>query len=849
MRQKSRLMKNIINFYIVLLINAIYYECCAQDIKQYNVIQHRSVNQEFILPNSDINPIEDIENIQETNPSIQPVKKKMSAKPDERPLWKLLQAEKYDELQTEINKFIKKYKAWLPPIEISSILRDKEGEKLLKKAEKENDWYLIIDYSTKYPNLFLKNRVDNLWLLAEAYSNIKNEDKAIALYKDILSANDNAEIILATVYKAKETISSNRFYGLLVDLINQGYGINILNTLKTIKYNIDVENFLQASNEKKWIEAINLANKIQKDILDKKDVDIALMLAWIYYNQHEYKHALRWFELIISWQKNNEEAYRGAAFAAIGLKQLDLALKLLEHTNLADNKNASIQQEILYQIAQKAFNEGRYEDVIKTLQPIQVEQRAKLLLGWTLYRLNQNDRAIKIFDDIYRSDLNNEDAAKGLALGLVNRDDWESLRYFQQIAYDDKVQSIFTKALGEGYFLNRLYYAAIAETLELTTQPYEKLNGLLSPALSAGYLIRSKSGESGTSRLTIERLNLFSSIFWTEKNHEIGFTLSDLNLRSGKLSSKTLFGCPNVYSTEDLFFSPHVNYVGLWEPVVSYRHEDWITISGELGVTPLGGPLSSRPIGLMEATAKGRNIEFSFDLHARPLRESVLSYVGLKDPYSGKKWGRVSGYGMDYNFYHRLFDPLAVTISSTLEFLDGTNTKDNLHFALSMGLPVDLGIENFSYFTIGPSVQYEAYQHNANHFTFGYGGYFSPQSMLTAGLASQFFTKELERFLLKGNFNIGLQLKREEAEAFSIGCKTDMDEVYNSTSTSGLATSLEMLAAYKITNNWIGSAAFMIRNAISYDDIAIMVNLTYSFDGRNGLIQRDLKEHWWQKLF
>lgn len=841
-------MKNIIIFCIVLLTNVICCESFAQDIKQYNVLQYKSIKQNSIIPNQDINPIEEKEDIKENIPVIYS-KKTISSKPDERPLWKLLKAERYDELQNKISKLKNNYKTWHPPISMISILKYKENERLLKKAEEENNWYSIIDFSINYPDLFSKNRVDNLWLLAKAYSNIKNENRAIAIYREILRSNDNADIVLATVYKAKETINSNRFYELLADLINQEYDIHILNTLKTIKYNIDVEKLLRTNNEKKWLDAIDIANKIQNDILDKKDIDIALMLAWIYYNQHKYEYALKWFELVISWQKNNEEAYRGASLAAIELGKFNLALKLAENINLADNKNALIQQEILYRIAQNAFNDGRYEDVIKILQPIQAEQRAKLLMGWTLYRINQDDMAIKTFNDVYRSDFNNEDAAKGLALGLVSRYDWQSLRNLQQNTYNDKVKSVFTKALGEGYFLNRLYYAASAETLDLAPPLYEKLDGLFSSALSSGYLIRSKSGESGTSRLTIERLNLVSYDFWVRKDHGIELTLSELNLRSGNLSSKTLFGCPAASLEEKLSFSSHANHVGLWEPNIAYRHEDWITISGEFGTTPLGGPLSPRPIGLLKATAKDRDIDFSLDLHARPVRESVLSYVGSKDPYSGKKWGRVIGYGMDGNFYRKFFDPFALTVSSTLEFLDGTNTKDNLYFALSSGVPVDLHIENFTYFTIGPFIQYETYQHNANHFTFGYGGYFSPQSMLTAGLSSQFLSRELERFLLQGNLNIGLQFKREDAEAFFSGCKTDMDGSYNSTATSGLATSFELLASYKFTDHLIGSAAFMLRNAPAYDDIAAMVNLTYSFDKREGLIQRDLKEHWWQKLF
>ncbi|MGB9711995.1 MAG: hypothetical protein ACP5J5_02485 [Dissulfurimicrobium sp.] len=34
----------------------------------------------------------------------------------------------------------------------------------------------------------------------------------------------------------------------------------------------------------------------------------------------------------------------------------------------------------------------------------------------------------------------------------------------------------------------------------------------------------------------------------------------------------------------------------LWEPRLSYTHEDWMTFHGGVGLTPTRGPLSPQPI-------------------------------------------------------------------------------------------------------------------------------------------------------------------------------------------------------------------------------------------------------------
>lgn len=66
--------------------------------------------------------------------------------------------------------------------------------------------------------------------------------------------------------------------------------------------------------------------------------------------------------------------------------------------------------------------------------------------------------------------------------------------------------------------------------------------------------------------------------------------------------------------------------------------------------------------------------------------------------------------------------------------LGGRDVADNHRYQFSGSLAYDLRPEGFDYLRVGPLLQYSAYQRNLRHFTYGHGGYCSPQRNLQWGL-------------------------------------------------------------------------------------------------------------------
>src|SRR3569623_335229 len=76
------------------------------------------------------------------------------------------------------------------------------------------------------------------------------------------------------------------------------------------------------------------------------------------------------------------------------------------------------------------------------------------------------------------------------------------------------------------------------------------------------------------------------------------------------------------------------------EPLLSVVREGRFTPGASIGTTPLRGPVDARGVGQLGATWYGARASATLEWSARPVRESILSYVGAVDPYTGTAWGR-----------------------------------------------------------------------------------------------------------------------------------------------------------------------------------------------------------------
>jgi cellulose synthase operon protein C len=154
--------------------------------------------------------------------------------------------------------------------------------------------------------------------------------------------------------------------------------------------------------------------------------------------------------------------------------------------------------------------------------------------------------------------------------------------------------------------------------------------------------------------------------------------------------------------------------------------------SADLGTTPLGFLLPNI-VGGVVWSPDWRGIDFALGIDRRAVTSSVLSYAGMRDPISGREWGGVVATGpyVEAGWYREF-----VSVSGTLRYsqLEGTNVLDNGFIGVR-------GAADWKFWSrpqwrafIGAVVNYWAYDHNQQNYTFGSGGYYSPESYVSLSI-------------------------------------------------------------------------------------------------------------------
>ncbi|WP_406019038.1 cellulose synthase subunit BcsC-related outer membrane protein, partial [Succinivibrio sp.] len=175
-----------------------------------------------------------------------------------------------------------------------------------------------------------------------------------------------------------------------------------------------------------------------------------------------------------------------------------------------------------------------------------------------------------------------------------------------------------------------------------------------------------------------------------------------------------------------------------------------------MGVTPVGKDGTTLTGGIFYRYPVSMNGELRFNLSRTAVKDSLLSYYGYKDVMSGTYWGGVTKnggkleYGYDDGF-------LGGYIGSSYYNYRGKNVLSNSSFGANTGLYVHpIKPTMYQDLTIGIDLNYENFKHNENNFTFGHGGYFSPQKYFVASIPIR-YKKRTENLTLTSEVSLGYQ--------------------------------------------------------------------------------------------
>jgi cellulose synthase operon protein C len=244
--------------------------------------------------------------------------------------------------------------------------------------------------------------------------------------------------------------------------------------------------------------------------------------------------------------------------------------------------------------------------------------------------------------------------------------------------------------------------------------------------LDAGFEARQRSGEAGLGELLELRQSLAVDIPVGFRGR-VAFRAAEVELDSGALadSAAARFGTGGGGASLDARF-PQVAGTAL---SLSYEDRD---IEADVGTTPLGFPVQAVLGGLRLRHGFGP-LEVAIGGERRSITESLLSYAGTKDPATGRYWGGVVSEGgrLDLSVAP---EPLRLHGYGAYDRLVGYRVAENRRLMAGAGAEVRLLRGVAGELLAGVEGVGMAFDQNLRFFTFGHGGYFSPQRFVRASL-------------------------------------------------------------------------------------------------------------------
>ncbi|WP_312274138.1 cellulose synthase subunit BcsC-related outer membrane protein [Pseudescherichia sp.] len=300
--------------------------------------------------------------------------------------------------------------------------------------------------------------------------------------------------------------------------------------------------------------------------------------------------------------------------------------------------------------------------------------------------------------------------------------------------------------------------------------------------LSAG----SASGDAwrryGTNPLNNAISNITSSIDNTENSADpTAANFSDLLDYNGEnLSPMTDAGLANLASLYDsgrLKALSVSNFKSSLDNRISASTESQkasgvelaMALSGEqyrvdIGTTPLGQDLSTLVGGVQWSPKLTDYLTLMFKGERRAVTDSLLSYVGMKDAYSGKTWGRVTKNGGSVQLGYDDGDAGFYVNGGGYSYL-GENVASNTSMNASAGVYLRPYHDDFRALQTGLNVSWMDFSKNLSYYTYGQGGYFSPQNYVSVSLPVD-FSQKIDNWKLNVGGSVGYQSYSQDSSDY-----------------------------------------------------------------------------------
>ncbi len=377
--------------------------------------------------------------------------------------------------------------------------------------------------------------------------------------------------------------------------------------------------------------------------------------------------------------------------------------------------------------------------------------------------------------------------------------------------------------------------AAEAEAVQRELGEIEARRG---SSVAAGVNLRNRSGEEGLGRMLEVEAPIEARIGVGYDQHIVlraaGVYLDGGQLEAGNTQRIRRFGT-NALGTAAGFQNSAQTDSGM---AASLGYESNL-LRADIGTTPIGFRIRNTVGGLRLHAPTGSNLRFLGELSRRAVNESILSFAGTRDDRTGQDWGgvvatggklgltwddgRVGWYGL--GSYHRV---------------TGDDVARNKRTGATGGFYVRWIDQPGQRLTAGADLTFYRFEKNLRNFTFGHGGYFSPQRYLALSLPVD-WTARNGNLVYQLSASVGVQHFRENETPFypdDPGLQSSLEGLvgtgvglsrYGGQSKTGGIVGIGAAAEYQLASQFFLGGHLSFDNSRDYRQTIGGLYLRYSF--------------------
>ncbi|MEI7455788.1 MAG: cellulose synthase subunit BcsC-related outer membrane protein [Nitrosomonadales bacterium] len=367
-----------------------------------------------------------------------------------------------------------------------------------------------------------------------------------------------------------------------------------------------------------------------------------------------------------------------------------------------------------------------------------------------------------------------------------------------------------------------------------------------SAKIEAGLDIQSKTAGNGTSTynsIEVPILARFPIGYEAHGTVQIDKISVDAGSLPAAFNEAALFG--KIQPTQAALAAPLAQTVSGTSIGIGYEQSN---VKADIGLVGQGFPVRNVVGGVRTGGNLG-GLSYSLTLSRRPYTGSLLSYAGARDPVSGTTWGGVTNTGVSLYMSTTLSD-FNLSGMGSYGLLRGQNVLNNSKLYLRAAIDKDIYTDDDTVLNIGLSANYTSFAKNQAFYTFGQGGYYSPQSSLSFSLPVE-LSGRADLLSYQVRASVSYSSTREDAAVFyptdaalqaqaALGPNFppgNAQAIYKGGTGGGFGYGLLAATEYRFTPNFALGGRFTMDRSAYYAPNALFFYGRYMFNPETGPVK------------